>query len=90
MARLAVDAFPKYWRYHVALGSLSYRAADYAAARKELNEAIRLRGEDGPTVGQKLFLAMTHHQLGDKDEAKRFLTAAGRIPSSREINRCAA
>jgi WD40 repeat protein/class 3 adenylate cyclase len=54
------------------LGAALYRAGRYEAAIRRLNESIRIRG--GASVPkQSLFLAMAHHRLGHRSEARRWL-----------------
>ena len=54
------------------LGAALYRAGRYDEAIGRLEEAIRLRG--GASVPDDWqFLAMAHHRLGHRDEARRWL-----------------
>jgi hypothetical protein len=52
------------------LGAALYRAGRCDAAIHRLEEAIQARGE--PAIGWA-FLAMAHHGLGHRDEARRWL-----------------
>ena len=55
-----------------ALGAALYRAGRFEEAIRRLEEAIRLR--DGESLAQGWpFLAMAHHRLGHRDEARRWL-----------------
>jgi tetratricopeptide (TPR) repeat protein len=54
------------------LGALVYRLGRYAEAVASLDEAIRITS--GKTRPQDwAFLAMAHHRLGHRDEARRWL-----------------
>ena len=54
------------------LGAVLYRAGRYEEAIRRLGEGNRLRGEEGlPSAWP--FLAMAHHRLGYRDEARRWL-----------------
>ena len=54
------------------LGAALYRAGRYDEAIRRLEEAIRARG--GASVPRDwAFLAMAHHRLGHRDEARRWL-----------------
>jgi WD40 repeat protein/serine/threonine protein kinase len=54
------------------LGAGLYRAGRFAAAIDRLEEAVRLQGGVGlPKIWA--FLAMAHHGLGQRDEARRWL-----------------
>jgi tetratricopeptide (TPR) repeat protein len=54
------------------LGATLYRAGQYDLAIQRLEEGIRLR--DGVSVPEDgAFLAMAHHRLGHRDEARRWL-----------------
>jgi WD40 repeat protein/class 3 adenylate cyclase len=54
------------------LGAALYRAGRYEAAIRRLNESIRTRG--GASVPKQfVFLAMAHHRLGHRGEARRWL-----------------
>ena len=51
--------------------SSQYRAGRYEAAIGRLEEAIQARGGEHP--GDWPFLALAHHRLGHRDEARRWL-----------------
>jgi WD40 repeat protein/Flp pilus assembly protein TadD len=53
------------------LGAALYRAGRYDEAIGQLEEGIRLRGGEHP--GDWPFLAMAHHRLGHRDQARRWL-----------------
>jgi tetratricopeptide (TPR) repeat protein len=54
------------------LGAAFYRAGRFADAIRSLEESHQNRGDDGDPRGFA-FLAMAHHRLGHRDEAKRWL-----------------
>ena len=54
------------------LGAALYRAGRFEEAIRRLNESIQARGDGGDPQGFA-FLAMAHHRLGHRDEAKRWL-----------------
>ena len=58
--------------YLNTLGAALYRAGRFDEAIRRLEEAIRLRGGDG-LPQDWAFLAMAHHRLGHRDEARRWL-----------------
>jgi WD40 repeat protein/tRNA A-37 threonylcarbamoyl transferase component Bud32 len=66
-----VKSAPKNYQYANTLGAALYRAGRHEAAVKQLEEAMRLHGRGG-TPGDWLFLAMAAHQLGKKEEARRW------------------
>jgi eukaryotic-like serine/threonine-protein kinase len=53
------------------LGAALYRAGRYEAAIGRLEEAIQARGGEHPSDWP--FLALAHHHLGHRDEARRWL-----------------
>jgi tetratricopeptide (TPR) repeat protein len=53
------------------LGAALYRAGRYDEAIRRLEEAIQARGGEHP--GDWPFLALAHHRLGHRDEARRWL-----------------
>jgi hypothetical protein len=55
-----------------------YRADQFDAARAELQEAIRLRGDTGGTPEDWLFLAMVEHRQDHADKAREWLQKAVR------------
>ncbi len=57
------------------LGAALVRAHRYPEAVKQLNDAVAQQ-KAGGTVWTQLFLAMSHHQLGDDAKAKDFLKKA--------------
>jgi hypothetical protein len=54
------------------LGAALYRAGRFAEAIRALEESHQVRGDDGDPRGFA-FLAMAHHRLGHRAEAKRWL-----------------
>jgi tetratricopeptide (TPR) repeat protein len=55
-----------------ALGAALYRAGRFDDAIRRLEEAIRVRSGEGAPQDWA-FLAMVHHRLGHRDEARRWL-----------------
>jgi len=55
-----------------ALGAAQYRAGRFEEAIRRLDESIQTRG-DGGVPQEFAFLALGHHRLGHRDEAKRWL-----------------
>jgi tetratricopeptide (TPR) repeat protein len=58
------------------LGAVLLRAGRPADALKALERAVEVHGRGGDGY-DRLLLAMTHHRLGHKDEAERWLRQAG-------------
>ena len=54
------------------LGAALYRAGRFAEAIRTLEESHRGRGDDGDPRGFA-FLALAHHRLGHRAEARRWL-----------------
>jgi WD40 repeat protein/serine/threonine protein kinase len=54
------------------LGAALYRAGQFEEAIRRLDESIQTRGDGGDPRGLA-FLALAHHRLGHRDEAKRCL-----------------
>jgi tetratricopeptide (TPR) repeat protein len=74
LAQQAVDANPKEGAFWTTLGVAHYRAGDWKAARAALVKSVELAR--GPDALNAFFLAMTHWQLGDKDEARKWYDRA--------------
>jgi tetratricopeptide (TPR) repeat protein len=74
LAQQAVDANPKEGTFWNTLGVARYRAGDFKGAVEALDRSAELRQGGGPY--DWLFLAMTHWQLGDKDEARKWYDRA--------------
>ncbi|MEI4908457.1 hypothetical protein Q8G40_30710, partial [Klebsiella pneumoniae] len=55
------------------LGVALYRAGQYERAAVELEKSIAAQGDSLLVNIQRLFLAMTKWQLGERDEARRLL-----------------
>jgi WD40 repeat protein/tetratricopeptide (TPR) repeat protein len=75
VAEKALASDPKNANYLNTLGVALYRARRYDAAVQRLNESIKASGGSGLYVDW-LFLAMAHHRLGHKDEARKWLDKA--------------
>jgi tetratricopeptide (TPR) repeat protein len=75
LAEKIVAAEPQNAAYCNTLGALLYRAGRFLPAVERLNNAIRLRDGKG-TPEDWLFLAMAHHRLGHKEEARAWLNKA--------------
>jgi tetratricopeptide (TPR) repeat protein len=65
------------------LGAALYRAARYDEAIRRLEEVVRLRGGAGQPEDWA-FLAMAHHRLGHRDEARRWLDRLREYPPTEE------
>jgi tetratricopeptide (TPR) repeat protein len=76
-AEKAVAADPESAADLRRLGALLYRAGQYEAAQRRLQEAARLRGQE-PDARDWLFLAMASQRLGRGEEAKTWLDKAVR------------
>jgi WD40 repeat protein/tetratricopeptide (TPR) repeat protein/tRNA A-37 threonylcarbamoyl transferase component Bud32 len=59
----------------LTLGAAQYRAGQYEAAAKQLARAVGPQAGGG-AASAWLFLAMTHHRLGNAEEARRWLNKA--------------
>lgn len=70
----AVELAPLEGKYWNTLGLARYRAGDWPGAIEALNESVDLR--DGGDASDWLFLAMSHWQLGNKNEARRWYNEA--------------
>jgi tetratricopeptide (TPR) repeat protein len=68
LARKLVERASHKASYWITLGVARYRAKDWKAAWESLEKAIRL--DKGRETTGLLFLAMTHWQLGRKDQAR--------------------
>jgi tetratricopeptide (TPR) repeat protein len=75
MAELAVNGDSiDFWKtdYLNTLGAALYRAARFEDAIRRLEEGIQLR--NGISLPQNwVFLALAHHRLGHRDDARRYL-----------------
>ncbi|MFO0846724.1 MAG: tetratricopeptide repeat protein, partial [Gemmataceae bacterium] len=78
LARQNIKAAPQTWVYHGSLGAVLYRAGQHAEAEAELEAAIRLHDQGGSPL-TLVFLAMTQHQLGKPDEARKALEQAVKL-----------
>src|SRR5262249_50938537 len=70
LAKKAVELAPDVGTYWNTLGAAHYRAGDWKAAIAALNKSMELR--NGGDAFDWFFLAMTHWQLGAKDEARQW------------------
>jgi tetratricopeptide (TPR) repeat protein len=68
-ATKAVKLAPKNGDWWNTLGVAHYRAGDWKAARAALRKSTQLRANGGD-AHDWLFLAMSHRQLGEKDQAR--------------------
>jgi tetratricopeptide (TPR) repeat protein len=74
LAETALKDYPVEWKHRAmrTLGSALYRTGRFDGAIRRLEEGIQLRnGTDEPLDWP--FLAMAHHRLGHRDEARRWL-----------------
>jgi tetratricopeptide (TPR) repeat protein len=71
----AVAHKPQVAGYHEDLGAILFRAGRYEDAARSLRLAIELHGDDG-WVETQLFLALSLHALGQRDEARHWLGKA--------------
>jgi predicted oxidoreductase (fatty acid repression mutant protein) len=74
-ARRVIELAPDQGFYFNTLGVALYRASEFKEALDTLtrSDAINAKGEDGPLPGDIAFIAMSHWQLGHKDEARTSL-----------------
>jgi tetratricopeptide (TPR) repeat protein len=90
LAGRATDRKPQEARYWLTRGLAHYRAGDWPAALAALKKSLELR--KGITADGGLILAMTHWQLGEKDQARKCYDQAVRWmdtnqPQNAEVNR---
>ncbi len=71
LAKFAVSKKPTSSFHHNQLGAILYRAGQYKEALKYLTRSLQLR-RDGTPVWDWLWLAMTHHRLGNRKEAQKY------------------
>jgi tetratricopeptide (TPR) repeat protein len=74
LAKKAVDLSPETAAYWNTLGMAHYRAGHWKDARTALHKSMELR-KSGDSLDW-YFLAMTHWQLGDKGEARKWYDQA--------------
>jgi predicted Zn-dependent protease len=86
LAKFATDSKPDNRNYRETYGAALYRAGQFKAAVEQLTPAVEKRGEDG-TIWQQSFLAMTQHRLGNRTEARDWLTRAARQIEARSKGR---
>jgi serine/threonine protein kinase/WD40 repeat protein/tetratricopeptide (TPR) repeat protein len=65
----------RHWVHLSTLGTVLYRAGNYDQAVEHLNAAMK-ENPSGGTAWDWVALAMAHHRLGHKDEARRWLAKA--------------
>src|SRR5439155_7959662 len=70
LAKRAVQLGPKDSKTWIALGIAHYRAGDWLAAKAALEKAIDVA--EGGDSYDWFFLSMTHWQLGNKKEARKW------------------
>ncbi|MBI1914702.1 MAG: protein kinase [Planctomycetes bacterium] len=75
LAEKAVAGTPKSANYLNTLGAVLYRAKQYDKCIARLDESVALQGKIG-TAEDWLFLAMAHHKLAHRDEARKCLAKA--------------
>jgi tetratricopeptide (TPR) repeat protein len=90
LARAAVQAAPRHGTYRNTLGVVLYRAGDCTGAIVELEEAVRLSGDDQTYSYNDFFLATAHWRLGDSSKALAYFDRAvlwmdGFAPSNPEL-----
>jgi serine/threonine protein kinase/Tfp pilus assembly protein PilF len=77
LAEKARASQPKRHAFLNTLGAALYRAGDYPAAARRLDEAMAAYGKGG-YAGDWVFLALCHHRLGHAEEARGWLDKAVR------------
>jgi serine/threonine protein kinase/Flp pilus assembly protein TadD len=92
LARHAVKAEPRNGSFRNTLGVALYRAGDWTGALAELEEAVRLTGDDRSYSYNDFFLAMIHWRLGDHRKALAYFDRAilwmkGSAPNNPELMR---
>ena len=73
LAQKAVELEPENGHFHNTLGIAQYRAGQYEKALATLTKGNKIKGEFPDDLA---FLAMTHHQLGQIEEARAALARA--------------
>jgi tetratricopeptide (TPR) repeat protein len=74
LAEKAVAARPVH-SFINTLGAALYRAGRFEEAVRRLNESIAIHGGGG-VYEDWLFLALSHHRLGHREEARKWLVKA--------------
>jgi tetratricopeptide (TPR) repeat protein len=74
LAKQAVEIEPQQGMWWNTLGAAQYRAGDWKAAIEALSKSMELR--KGGDSFDWFFLAMTHWQLGQKEEARKWYEKA--------------
>ncbi len=75
LAQAAVRSLPRDSTARSTLGAILYRAGKYKEAVSDLSEASK-RNDKGRTAINFVFLAMAHHQLGQPEDARKWLEKA--------------
>jgi tetratricopeptide (TPR) repeat protein len=65
----------KFWSL-TEQGALCYRTKKYKEAARLFEQSLEAEGKPGAAVLNWLWLALAHHQLGEADEARRWLDKA--------------
>jgi hypothetical protein len=77
LAQRNATKHPNNGDYLESYGAALYRAGHYREAVEQLNRAVAKKGAGG-SVWQQCFLALAHHRLGNKTQARRWLQKAVR------------
>jgi tetratricopeptide (TPR) repeat protein len=83
LATEAVELKPENATYRNTLGVAQYRAGDYAAAVESLTRAAQL--PRGTNAYNYLFLAMSHWQLGNQEQARPWYDKSVQWISDRDV-----
>jgi tetratricopeptide (TPR) repeat protein/serine/threonine protein kinase len=73
LARKSIELAPRHGPSLRTLGVAQYRAGDWQAAVKTLEQSLQLQGDNSWDF---FFLSMAHWQLGDKTEARKWYDKA--------------
>jgi tetratricopeptide (TPR) repeat protein len=84
LAEEAVAAKPDSSVRQSTLGAVLYRSGDVDGAREHLTRSVELHGKGG-SIRACLFLAMTHHRLGDEEKAQEWLEKAVKLVDAERI-----
>jgi Flp pilus assembly protein TadD len=84
LAQKAVDKAPRSRRALQSLGVASYRAGDWKPAADALNESLRF-SKSGDAASD-FFLAMTHWQRGEKEQARKSYDQAAQAIAKNQPN----
>jgi WD40 repeat protein len=86
LVRRVLDQQPGNMYCQNALGVALYRAGDFHGAREWLGKAVQVRPPE-EKAWYWLFLAMTHHQLSEPKEARRWLDQAAQAHHHTAVDR---